>query len=107
MDYKATYNLETTEEQEKRVDVVCFKNAKNVSFHEQTSMMGDKSTFKFWNNTSVGNCAFCALNAPEKYRDIYRKELEDYLKWVRGLTNNQIKDFGIPTDEVLQKAKFN
>ena len=69
------------EKQAEYADEICIENINDIEFiKEQMDAVNinDKSVFKTFNTTSIGNLAYLVLNAPKEYAGKAKNILENY-----------------------------
>ena len=70
------------EQQALFADGVCKQRAKDPDFCTNQMPQQGEEKFHVWNTTSVGNCAYLAINGPtQEIRDGYRESVERYCAW--------------------------
>ena len=80
------------EEQAEYADGICLANINNLSFLEQqlSGIHGNADEYALWNEVSIGNFAYIALNGPNSdIRNKCQQMLDGYSHWRRTITNEE------------------
>lgn len=68
------------------VDQVCVAGVNDPEFvKDGLTELFNKNAYPQWNSTSIGNCAFLAIHAPdETSRNEYKRGINEYFAWYKS-----------------------